>query len=315
MRDENKKLREDLDRRDGELEKKVEKLAIGVVGGGGGSMVPYSGGVVSRLSDTNEEYKRTREVIKKETEHLFSFMQEFVNEEAMQCLTVIKSSKKTTTEKYDVLDWMVRNIEFVSPKIFASLVKACREAYDKGPEDQFYRQFFAQAHGSEIIATLRRLVLESLESSNEDAIRSFLIIYVEGLEVVLFNNYNQEKAIEVNIHDILITILTEEVIPEDVSILSERCLSVLLSKNNLILKCIHKSSFVRWIANCLKKKTIDLNLIESRLKILGIAFNSIPVAELILKQNPLLVRELFELIKITQTNHHIVECNLNVISI
>jgi hypothetical protein len=305
MRDESKKLREDLDRRDGELEKKVEKLAVAGVGGGGGggSMMPYSG-IVSRLSDNNEEFKRTREIIKKETEHLFSFMQEYVNEEAMQCLTVIKSHKKTTTEKYDALDWMVRNIEFVSPKIYTSLLKACKDAYEKGPEDQFFRTFFAQAHGSEIIATLRRLVLESLEASNEDPIRSFLINYVEGLEVVLFNNYNQEKSIEMSLHEILITILTEEVISEEVSLLSERCLSILLSQNNLILKCIHKGAFVRWIANCLKKKTIDLNLIESRLKILGIAFNSVPVAELILKQNPLLIKELFELIKITQTNHH-----------
>jgi hypothetical protein len=79
---------------------------------------------------TNSNLKVIKDIIKTEVEEVESFMKEFVNEQALHSITVLKDQLSLTcTQKMDSIDWMVRNIEFVSPKIFINMIKICKEIF------------------------------------------------------------------------------------------------------------------------------------------------------------------------------------------
>lgn len=49
-------------------------------------------------------------------DQIFEFIQEYVNEQAMNCVTLVCSKNRDATCKFDQVDWMLRNTEFISPK-------------------------------------------------------------------------------------------------------------------------------------------------------------------------------------------------------
>ena len=52
--------------------------------------------------------------IKQEISLLRNSYNEFINEEAFNCIRKINSKNRSSTEKFDSLDWMARNVEFVT---------------------------------------------------------------------------------------------------------------------------------------------------------------------------------------------------------
>ena len=59
---------------------------------------------------------KVKMTIKKEIGHVCDLFQQFINEIALNCITIAKSENKTSTDKMDAVDWLVRNQDFVSPK-------------------------------------------------------------------------------------------------------------------------------------------------------------------------------------------------------
>ena len=47
---------------------------------------------------------RIRKIVKDETDYHLEFIQQFVNEEAMNQMRIIKNEKKSTTQKMDAVD-------------------------------------------------------------------------------------------------------------------------------------------------------------------------------------------------------------------
>ena len=52
----------------------------------------------------------------KELDEIQAFIQQFVNEAAVNCIYLVQSNLISTREKYSHVDWMLRNAEFVSKK-------------------------------------------------------------------------------------------------------------------------------------------------------------------------------------------------------
>ena len=98
-------LKSDLDRRELELKKEMETTSFPL------SEVDSSGNVTRKLDPAV-----IRKLIQSETTHIFEFIQEFVNEIALNSITIVKSNVKDCTHKMDAIDWILRNIEFISPK-------------------------------------------------------------------------------------------------------------------------------------------------------------------------------------------------------
>ena len=122
--------------------------AVAIPGGQGAELPPNS---VARI----------KRIVRDETEHIFEFIQEYVNEIAMNCIYTVKSDSKANTEKMDSVDWFARNIEFVSMKLFDKFLKVCIDLKDdpKNPEAKMI--LYSSPHSSGVLTSLRRLVIET----------------------------------------------------------------------------------------------------------------------------------------------------------
>jgi hypothetical protein len=270
------------------------------------------GGIEGRANDPmvhGEDPRKLREFIKRETEHIFEFIQEFVNEIAINSITCVKSTVKDTTAKMDSIDWMVRNIEFVSPKIYNNFIKMCHDIYQKNNTEK--TSLYHMDHTSDVLFSLKKLILDTIEPNALTGIKKLCPAYLESLEVVCLNEANQAKAIEQQIHEILMNIITDPTVDETVSVRAEKSLSILLAKDNLIHKAIQKNHFVKWLANSLKKKSSDIVLTESRLNILALSFKSTAVTEMLLKHNVNLPNEVFKQLRQSKTSNVVLESNIN----
>jgi hypothetical protein len=114
---------------------------------------------------------KVKRIVRDETEHIFDFIQEYVNEIAMDCIYSIKSDLKTTTQKMDCLDWLARNIEFVSLKLFDKLVKVCISLKDDVKNPKAKAIMFNSPHSSTVLVSLRRLVIETQDSLASEGIK------------------------------------------------------------------------------------------------------------------------------------------------
>ena len=306
VKEEAKRQNEDIIRRDGEVDGRIEKAVhanyVGVFGN------PKAGD-----SKLNDEQKKLREIIKRETEYIQEFVQEYINEAGMNCITVLKSLKRGPTEKMDSVDWVGRNVEFLSPPIFLKFIEQCKESLSKGQEDYNYKCLYVNAHTSEVYFNLRKLIVDALDPRKNAELKRYLTQYLKCLEILLLNPYNLEKAIESRIVPHLLSLASEEFNEdEEQSLAVESCLCIILPAQKQIQEALQNPPFVRFLANCLKKKTIDLNLLGPRLRMLGLAFKQPSYIEGLFAVNKSLVSETIKLVKLTMKEGLFVAENLQV---
>ena len=292
------RLKDEIQTRDIEYSKKFDEFSVSG---------PQTNQTKQETLVSGEDPKKMREFIKMETEHIYDFIKEFVNEIALSHIRSIQSRRKGTTDKMESLDWMTRNNEFVSPKLFARFVRVCHDIYDKSGQEKT-AMYFAD-HDSDVLLNIRDALLEAIKPNTNEMVKGYLPNYLEALEIALLNEYNQERGVEIGIHDIMITVITGEV-DEGVSLRAEKCMSILLAKDTLIQKCVGKTVFVKWLANCLRKKNSDIILAESRLNILAMAFKSTPVTENILKHNNNLANEVVKQLRSSKASNAVLEANV-----
>lgn len=65
---------------------------------------------------TTLDLQNIRKIVVSETEEIVQFMQEFANEFASNCITIIKSTSKSCDKKMDSIDFIARNLEFISQR-------------------------------------------------------------------------------------------------------------------------------------------------------------------------------------------------------
>lgn len=154
-------------------------------------------------------------------------------------------------------------------------MKTCFEVYSKNNPEK--TSLFYSSHTSEVILTLRKLVLETQENSASSGVKSLLSKYLEVLEILLRSDFNKDKAINAGFHEILVNVVTQEEIDDFSRSLTQNCLSLLLQKDYLINKCINRHQFSKWVAFCLDKLPKEVRFYTSLFEILQNCFKSTAV--------------------------------------
>ena len=80
---------------------------------------PIDEGVASRMDLLIEEINQ-----------LWSFVQRYVDETAIDMIHVVKSGDRTARDKMDRMDWLARNAEFLSPDQITKCLLAFKDQFN-----------------------------------------------------------------------------------------------------------------------------------------------------------------------------------------
>lgn len=250
--------------------------------------------------------------LEKHTEQVTRYIQEFVNEEAFHAITIIKSQIKTCTEKMDCFDWVLRNIEFISPKLVKQFLQTCHEIHDKTNSEK--TSLFFSTHQSELMKNFKRLVQECIDPNNQGLIE-LLPVYLELLEVALFSDYNRDLSYSQNIHEHLIGIFTNASdYDKKTRDQATRCFAILSKKETVIIKCIKDQKFCEWISFALSN--IPANALPKSkgiFEVLKASAKSTIVTSVLIEYNPNLPNEVFLMMNKTKSANDLLELNIDVI--
>lgn len=268
-------------------------------------------------SHFNGNSDQMKDLIRKETEHIFTFIQEFVNEIAIYNTSVVKSEDKGANDKMDSIDWFARNIEFVSPHIFQKFIESCQSLLTYPGPSNAKTALFHSKNNSTALLSLKRLIVETQDQNASIGVKQQLPSYLRLLEICLMNMYNCEKARSLSIDQLLINVVVSKSsqqikgkymkpiknsqVDEKSHNVAKVCLSLLVVNNiNIMHKLIEKEYFCTWLAstdlNGIAKESNEMGKTHLPVfKILEAVFKSTSVSEQLLKANPSLVNELIQM--------------------
>ena len=248
-----------------------------------------------------------QQAIATEAKEIFEFVQEFVNEEAMNCIRIIDSKQKTPTQKMDAIDWILRNNEFISPKLYSNFVQRCYELYNKSSTSQ--SSFFFIEHTSDILISFKKLIEESTGSYQGQGAKELLNKYLEMLSIALFSQFNVEQAIKLGIHLDLIQIITD-LKDDSAQENAQMCLSRMLYEKNIVLGCLKEVKFSRWVSHCLDKIPNNLRYYRSIFVLLQKLFKYLEASKIIIQYNQNLANQLIKILPNTVEEIDVLEENL-----
>jgi hypothetical protein len=172
----------------------------------------------------------------------------------------------------DSLDWVSRNLEFISPKLFDSFLNFSHEIYETHKSTFSKNSFFSEDHNSSVMKSLRRLVLETQDKGASDGVKRQLPQYLQLLEVSLMSKFNLKKGVKLEIHHVVVNIILSTDTTEVSRLQAQICFSRMLSYENIIHDMIEKPYFAHWMSTCLDNLPADVTLYSSAFKILRNAF-------------------------------------------
>lgn len=280
--------------------------------------------LVTRRDDLHESVLGTaapptnlKAIIRKETEHITEFIKEYVNEIAMNCVSVIRDEDLNATQKMDAVDWMVRNLEFTSPKLVDKFLNFCHEIHDAHVNAYSGNNFYNSSHKSSVLKSIRKLILETQIEDTSDGVKNQLTQYMQFLEITLMSENNLKKAVELNIPQIVLSILLNTDSSENSRLQAQICFGRMIAYKEggrLIPDLIDTPFFAHWISTCLENLPSDVSLYTSAFKILTKAFESISVTELIFKNSHNLANNLIRVMRKTKEFTNVLFLNLQVIN-
>ena len=271
---------------------------------------------IKPVLDESEKKLNDRKLNDKETveglEDLNQFVQEFINEQALYCITVIKSATKSGTEKMDCVDWILRNIEFASPKLVSLFIKTANTIKDT-PDPAKTTLYFSE-HTSEIIVSFSRLLNESIAAHKSDNLREMLPSYLSLLEIVLNSAFNRKLSKENYVQNMLIEIITDSKgFDKDTRQMASNCFALMSLEENVVNQAIVNDEFAPWIA--FSVSGIGSELLESKsiLMIILACSKSNFVTNKLLVHNEELAKELISLLNSSKSINEILELNLEIL--
>ena len=87
-----------------------------------------------------------------EASKLWGFFQKFIDEHAIDRIKMLRSSDYSMSDKINVMDWMCRYAEFVTPDQMAQVVSVFKTLYS-GENNPLRQQYVEHFHHSEAAAT------------------------------------------------------------------------------------------------------------------------------------------------------------------
>lgn len=260
---------------------------------------------------TNSNMKSIKKMMDKENEDIVQFLQEFVDEEALHCITVLSDQATfTCTQKMDSIDWMVRNIEFVSPKIFKNMIKVCKDIYTA--KNRSTTSLYYDQHQSIVLTTMKTLILETQVSNNPNGIQSLLPQYLGALEILLMSEFNQEQAMELEYQDLLMAIMNRPEMELAEKYKCIDCFSMICMRGNLINKCVKNKEFATFCANLTNKMPQDIKATKSIYAIMKQCFQSNVVTGVIVSYNQEVANNMIRALTLSRNDTDVLKSNLDV---
>jgi hypothetical protein len=96
-----------------------------------------------------------------EIARIWDFFQEFVNEQGLFKTRILNFTDISTREKMDAIEWVVRNIEFISPKIIEGIIDLYKEILSV-PNSPLKQSLTTTKHCSDIVAIIIKYIQENV---------------------------------------------------------------------------------------------------------------------------------------------------------
>jgi len=141
-----------------------------------------------------------------EINQLWSFVQRYVDETAIDMIHVVKSGDRTARDKMDRMDWLARNAEFLSPDQITKCLLAFKDQFN-GQSLPARNAYITAKHTSNAVITVVNLIDHANKLNRDEETISRLAILLSILEPLLINDMNLEKALDMQTMGTLIGLL------------------------------------------------------------------------------------------------------------
>ena len=95
------------------------------------------------------------DLLAEENGQIWAFLQRYIDEQSVERLRIIRSPDQTIDLKckIDVMDWVARHAEFLSPEVINTCVVTFKELY-AGDQPQKKNIYINSVHSSEAVTTV-----------------------------------------------------------------------------------------------------------------------------------------------------------------
>lgn len=98
-----------------------------------------------------------------------SFVNDIGNKQALECIEKMKDNEISLDDKMDSLEWMVKNIRFISDNLTSTIIKLCQDMHKKGRSSKEYNILFKTKHNSPINSTLKKVLAEAIANREHES--------------------------------------------------------------------------------------------------------------------------------------------------
>lgn len=129
----------------------------------------------------------------------------------------VRSTEHNMREKFNEMDWLARNAEFLSPDSITKSLLAFKELYNT-EHINIKNAYISAKHTSQAVITVVNLLEHTKKlTPRDEETMSRLAILTSILEPILINDMNLDKAIEARLMDLLLSLLY---VPEEIKIMA-----------------------------------------------------------------------------------------------
>ena len=114
-------------------------------------------------------------------------------------MQTLRQDETALREKMNLMDWLARSSEFLSPEAITKCLLAYKELYNY--ENVAQRNAYIKAkHTSEAVLTVSNLIAHTRKMQRDEETNSRLAILLSIYEPLLINDHNLERALQPNLH-------------------------------------------------------------------------------------------------------------------
>ena len=146
--------------------------------------------------------------VSEELDEISLFIQRFADSHVSDQLRVIKDPDSTIKQKMDTLDWLARNSEFISTDSISNCLKEFKELYSNHNILLKNEYINSRNHSLAVINILQQIEHTTKLDPSDDTDYKISVLY-SILEPLLINNYNLEKAVDMEIIDTIMRSLKQ----------------------------------------------------------------------------------------------------------
>ena len=264
----------------------------------------------SQISFENDQIVTNQQ---KDVTRMTSFVNDIGNKQALECIEKMKDNEISLDDKMDSLEWMVKNIRFISDNLTSTIIKLCQDMHKKGRSSKEYNILFKTKHNSPINSTLKKVLAEAIANREHESYTRCLHNQMDLLEIQLFSEFNLERCATLEVHVQLLGVIVEDTSNKIIRLQAQRNLALMFRKASVVRLTIKNVSFANILAYCAKDYKGSPHSIMFKLKMLSLALTLPDICDFIIRLNNDIPVQLIDIIEITRNNREALGDNLSVI--